>query len=467
MRVCEYFEGKHIFITGGSGFVGKVLIEKLLRSCPSVAKIYMLLRPKKGKGVQERLEAILKLPLYDKLRETNPDILNKIHAIGGDVMELNLGMNDEDRRLVTENCHIIYHSAASVRFDDSLKDAIIMNVRGTRETAALALQCQHLEAFIHISTTYCNVDRDVIEEKMYPARADWRDAIRLAEEMNEIELQAMTLQYISPHPNTYTFAKSLAEHTVEDMLLGKLPTIIFRPSVVISNISEPMVGWNDNFNGPVGLLAAGGKGLLRTVYGERDSIQDYISCDVVAKLVILATKETLMHKNLNEIVVYNGSKYKYIPCTTGEIIDMGADSIWDRPYEQILWYPWFKMTACWYDYYVKVLLYHMLPAVFLDLLMRIAGMNPMVFKIQRKIFIANVVLFHFISHTWHFVNDRTMALEEAVEDDRDKEDFEFSTFLHMSRRQIYEYFRDSKVGTAKYLFKEKLDFARNRKNIWR
>nr|CAI5868743.1 unnamed protein product [Callosobruchus analis] len=146
---------------------------------------------------------------------------------------------------------------------------------------------------------------------------------------------------------------------------------------------------------------------------------------------------------------------------------MGAESIWEVPYEQILWYPWFKMTACWYDFYIKVLLYHMLPAVFLDLMMRVAGMKPMVFKIQRKIYIANVVLFHFLSHHWDFVNHRAMALEKCIEDDRDKEEFAFTKFLHMSNRKVYEYFRDSKLGTAKYLFKEKLDLVRNRKNIWR
>lgn len=30
--------------------------------------------------------------------------------------------------------------------------------------------------------------------------------------------------------------------------------------VVISTLSEPMPGWIDNFNGPVGLLVASGKG---------------------------------------------------------------------------------------------------------------------------------------------------------------------------------------------------------------
>lgn len=38
--------------------MGKVLIEKLLRACPDLGKMYVLLRPKKGKNIHERLEEI-------------------------------------------------------------------------------------------------------------------------------------------------------------------------------------------------------------------------------------------------------------------------------------------------------------------------------------------------------------------------------------------------------------------------
>ena len=33
-------------------------MEKLLRSCPNIASIYMLVRPKKGKSSQERVNQI-------------------------------------------------------------------------------------------------------------------------------------------------------------------------------------------------------------------------------------------------------------------------------------------------------------------------------------------------------------------------------------------------------------------------
>ena len=58
--VNEELAGKCVFVTGGSGFMGKVLLEKLLRSCPDIACIYVLLRPKKGVPVQERIKTIAK-----------------------------------------------------------------------------------------------------------------------------------------------------------------------------------------------------------------------------------------------------------------------------------------------------------------------------------------------------------------------------------------------------------------------
>ena len=63
ITVSEYYANKTLFLTGATGFVGKVLVEKLLRSCPDVKKIYCLIRPKKGKSAAERLELMLQEPV--------------------------------------------------------------------------------------------------------------------------------------------------------------------------------------------------------------------------------------------------------------------------------------------------------------------------------------------------------------------------------------------------------------------
>jgi FlaA1/EpsC-like NDP-sugar epimerase len=46
--IAEFYGGKNILITGATGFMGKVLVEKLLRDCLQVKCIYILVRMKRG-----------------------------------------------------------------------------------------------------------------------------------------------------------------------------------------------------------------------------------------------------------------------------------------------------------------------------------------------------------------------------------------------------------------------------------
>lgn len=59
-KIDDWLTGKDIFITGVTGFLGKVLLEKLIRCCPGVKNIYVLLRPKRGKTIDERLQDLIK-----------------------------------------------------------------------------------------------------------------------------------------------------------------------------------------------------------------------------------------------------------------------------------------------------------------------------------------------------------------------------------------------------------------------
>lgn len=59
----NFYKGQNLFITGATGFMGKILIEKLLRSCPDIENVYILCRPKKGKDVHTRVEEIYDDPV--------------------------------------------------------------------------------------------------------------------------------------------------------------------------------------------------------------------------------------------------------------------------------------------------------------------------------------------------------------------------------------------------------------------
>ena len=59
------FAGKDVLVTGASGFLGRVLIEKLLRSCPDIGNVYLLLRPKRGVPALQRVRDIVDVPVRE------------------------------------------------------------------------------------------------------------------------------------------------------------------------------------------------------------------------------------------------------------------------------------------------------------------------------------------------------------------------------------------------------------------
>ena len=48
LNIKEFYSGKNILLTGVTGFLGKVLLEKILRSIPDVGTIYILVRAKRN-----------------------------------------------------------------------------------------------------------------------------------------------------------------------------------------------------------------------------------------------------------------------------------------------------------------------------------------------------------------------------------------------------------------------------------
>jgi fatty acyl-CoA reductase len=60
-------------------------------------------------------------------------------------MELGLGLSPSDRQMIEEKVSVVFHCAATISFDDTLKNSVIMNVRGTREVMLLARNMKQLK----------------------------------------------------------------------------------------------------------------------------------------------------------------------------------------------------------------------------------------------------------------------------------------------------------------------------------
>ncbi|KAL6433540.1 hypothetical protein ACFW04_006553 [Cataglyphis niger] len=143
--VKDFYRDRSIFITGGTGFMGKVLVEKLLRSCPDIKNIYLLMRPKKGQDVQERLQELLNAPLFEKLRRDSPGELSKIIPVAGDVTEPELGISADDQDMLIRSVSVVFHSAATVKFDEALKLSVTINILGTKRLVQLCHRMRNVE----------------------------------------------------------------------------------------------------------------------------------------------------------------------------------------------------------------------------------------------------------------------------------------------------------------------------------
>lgn len=153
--IKEYFDGTTIFVTGSTGFLGKVLIEKLLRSCNGVERIFILLRPKRGLGSEQRFEEFTKNRIFDIIREKTPEVLHKLVCIPGDINESNLGLSASDTKQLVDQVNIVFHVAATVRFNEPLKDAANLNTFGTQRVMELCLRMSNLKVTARARANHC------------------------------------------------------------------------------------------------------------------------------------------------------------------------------------------------------------------------------------------------------------------------------------------------------------------------
>lgn len=153
-EIAKWYANRDIFITGGTGLVGKSLVEKLLRDCPDIGTIYIMIRAKKGVSSMQRAIDYKNNIALSNLREQQPHTLDKLHFIEGDLLASNLKMANTDRQMIAKNVSIIFHVAADVKFDQSLHDAYNTNVAGTKALLEFATEFKQLDVSIDRLLTF-------------------------------------------------------------------------------------------------------------------------------------------------------------------------------------------------------------------------------------------------------------------------------------------------------------------------
>jgi long-chain acyl-CoA synthetase len=155
----EIFNGRHIFLIGGTGFLGKVTLSVLLHRFPNIGRVYVTVRARSQEESETRFwNNVISAPPFDPLRERygiamEDFIRDKVAIVGGDIAEDNLGFTDDEAQRIADDIDVIINSAGNVTFNPTLESALRTNVVGTQNVIAFTKRMKR-PCLVHISTCF-------------------------------------------------------------------------------------------------------------------------------------------------------------------------------------------------------------------------------------------------------------------------------------------------------------------------
>lgn len=403
-----------MLVTGASGFIGKQLVEKLLRSCPDIDKIYLLLRATRFYDPPARLQYILSSPLFVTVRSEQTDLDSKLVVVEGDIENASdLGIDDVIKRRMFDDVSVVFHLAATVSFNEPLRVAVSLNIAGLRNVLQLCKQMSKLETFVHASTAFSNCVLSDIEERVYEPPLSPAQILTATEWMSDSMFADITADILKQYPNTYTFTKTIAERLLLDER-GHVPAVIFRPSIVTASLKEPISGWVDNLNGCSGVLAGIGSGFIKAVYGGRHKLADLVPVDLTANAMIAIAWHSATHthrtSSSDEVQVYHFTSGRLNPVTWSQVSNFITPALHKNPMENLMWIPKGYITENWlwylcskyFDIYIRLL--------GLDLIRRVFGKRARLVRIHRTVCRLTSLLEYFTCREWRWTTNNVQQL---------------------------------------------------------
>jgi long-chain acyl-CoA synthetase len=199
---------KGLLVTGGSGFIGKMLLARLLDD-PRYQRLYLLIRPKRGQAPEERIRRLLaEIVAPDRLEAE----LQRVLAVSGDLTTPGLGIPDDKLDELATHIDQVVHIGASTDFAASLPEARAINVEGTRAVLDLATRLAargSLQRFDYVSTAFVSGKaKGVVCEHDLDRSQEFCNAY----EQSKFEAELLVRSYAK-----------------------LLPTTIYRPSIVVGD----------------------------------------------------------------------------------------------------------------------------------------------------------------------------------------------------------------------------------------
>ena len=155
----EIFNGRKMFLIGGTGFLGKVTLSMLLYRFPNIGRVYVTVRARSQEESETRFwKNVISAPPFDPVRERygaafDDFIRDKIAIVGGDIAEDNLGFSEEEAEAIAGDIDVVLNSAGNVTFNPTLESGLRTNVVGTQNVIAFARRMKR-PCLVHISTCF-------------------------------------------------------------------------------------------------------------------------------------------------------------------------------------------------------------------------------------------------------------------------------------------------------------------------
>lgn len=351
LNVTPALANQHVFLTGTTGFLGKAILEKLLREVPDIGQVYVLVRAGKGLDAQSRYEqAVQGSSLFDRLRSDlgagfDAFMASKITVIDGEITEPCFGLAPEAFARLASRLNLIINSAASVNFREALDQALSINTLCLKNIVALSKAAGSIPV-MQISTCYVNgFNRGLMHEQLVtpasgliPRREDGSFEVQnLIADFSE-KIEHIYARYAPGHKrehkliqlgtkmarhygwnDTYTLTKWMGEQLLVQEL-NKQNLTILRPSIIEGSWQGPMPGWVEGVKVADAMIYAYAKGRVSVFPGDDKGIIDVIPVDLVANAALLASAQLMQEKN--KFHIYQCCSGSRNPIRLGDFIDL-------------------------------------------------------------------------------------------------------------------------------------------------